>query len=499
MAADDAQTWWSRAQQHYERQEWEQSRAAALKALELDPRLANAEVLLGLMATSESRFQEAERRFARAVALQPQNDRAQAYLASTYLQQKRFAEARRAFQKVLQLNPENTAAHYNLGLVGLSEQKPFEALPHFESVTRVNPSDVAAWIGLLESRLLLKRSEDARRAARTVEELLQPNDPRLFQAATLLALHQEYPAAIQMLEKIRRAFPQSYDVNYNLALAYFRTQQHDKAAAILSGFEDRAEARNLLASVEENRGRYQEAARAFQRAAELAPGNEDYRFDYANTLLQHQDAKSAVAAFLIAARDFPRSWRMRLGLGAAYYLVGNYEDAARVLLEAANIEPNSGVIYFLLGKAYESAASYQPKIAEGFKDYLAHNSNDAWACLHYGTILYLRATAERQAGFQAAKQYLNKALALDSGMAEAYVQLGIIAQAEGKQQQSVDYLAQAIRLNPQLASAHYRLGLAYQKLGEGEKARAELDLFRRLKSEDADRERRTIIEPLKRR
>ena len=190
---------------------------------------------------------------------------------------------------------------------------------------------------------------------------------------------------------------------------------------------------------------------------------------------------------------------MRLGLGAAYYLVGNYEDAARVLLEAANIEPNSGVIYFLLGKAYEAAASYQPKIAEGFKDYLAHHANDAWACLHYGTILYLRATAERQAGLEPAKQYLNKALALDPGLAEAYVQLGIIAQAEGKQQQSVDYLAQAIRLNPQLASAHYRLGLAYQKLGEGEKARAELDLFRRLKSGDADRERRTIIEPLKRR
>src|SRR5438034_159310 len=211
----EAQSWFQQAQQHFEKQEWEKSRSAAVKALEINPALADAEVLLGLVATAQARLQEAEKHLLRAVSLQPQNDRAQSYLASVYLQQKRFVEASQGFHKVLKLNPGNQSASYNLGLIALIQEKPAEALPYFEKVHQTDPSDVAALTGMLESQLLLKRQPESRLSTQKLKALLKPQDPRLFHTAALLALHGDYTSAIPLMEQVRQAFPESYDVNYN--------------------------------------------------------------------------------------------------------------------------------------------------------------------------------------------------------------------------------------------------------------------------------------------
>src|SRR5437867_11845327 len=93
IPSGEALSWFKQAQQYFEKQRWEESRSAAMKALEINPALADAEVLLGLLATSQSRLREAEEHLLRAVSLQPRNDRAQGYLATVYLQQKRLTEA----------------------------------------------------------------------------------------------------------------------------------------------------------------------------------------------------------------------------------------------------------------------------------------------------------------------------------------------------------------------------------------------------------------------
>ena len=117
---DNARGWLLKAQQHFERRQWEESRQAAAKALEIDPTLSDAEVILGLIATMRSDFSEAEKHFLRAVSIEPRNPRTHAYLGSTYLQEKRLDAAARSFRKVLELDPGNTAARYNLGLVALA-------------------------------------------------------------------------------------------------------------------------------------------------------------------------------------------------------------------------------------------------------------------------------------------------------------------------------------------------------------------------------------------
>ncbi|MCI0627577.1 MAG: tetratricopeptide repeat protein [Acidobacteria bacterium] len=360
------------------------------------------------------------------------------------------------------------------------------------------PSEVPAIMGLLETQLRNKQSVAAQQSVQKLTNLLSPRDPRFFQLASLCAIHEDYATAIPLMEQVRAAFPQSYDVSYNLSLAYFRNKNYAKAAEtlqILLGHQPRAEAYNLLATVQEQRKRYLEAVRAFQKAAELEPGNEDYRYDYAFELLRHQTNQAAIAIFASGVRDFPKSLKLRLGLGCAYYVIGKQEDAARTLLEAITIEPRNKLVYLFLGKTYEQAGSFQAAITDALRAYLEQGPQDPWAHYHYGTILYLLAQSSPKPDFQAAKSYLSRAVRMNSRFAEAYLQLAIVLQTEGQNKESLPVLGRAVRCNPKLAAAHYRLGLAYRRLGEKDKAAAEFALSEKLNAENqTGQAKQTVIQ-----
>jgi len=473
-----------RARQFFEQQKWEEAQAAAADALTADPRMSDAEVLLGLIATVRSQFTEAEKHFARGVALEPRNYRAHAYLGSTYLQQKRFPEAARAFAKVLELDPGNVTATYNLGLIALAQNSPAEALGFFEKVTRTNRADVPALIGTLESQLMLHQTGAALETTRQLGQLLDNRDPRLFQVATLLAQHGESAAAIPLMDRVHAAFPQSYDVNYNLALACFEAAQYDRAAEILqmlTNAQGRAEAFDLLGTVEDKRAHPDSAERAFLEAARREGANDDYRFNYGNSLVQHGKLETGVEAFRAAVSDLPGSWKLRIGLGSACYLAGDYQGAAKALLAAVAIKPDSETAYFLLGEAYDSAERFQAAIERAFARYVKAAPRDPWAYYHYAAIQYGHDQAGGHGDYRAAVANLNEALRLNPNFAEAHYELGLIALAQGKVEQGIGALEKAVSLDPQLAAAHYRLGLAYQRTGNSARAKEELNRFRALK------------------
>ena len=480
--------YFEQARRSFEQQQWVEANAAAEKALAADPQMGDAEVLLGLIDTKRFRFNEAEKHFSRAVALEPQNYQAHLYLGSTYLQQKRLSDAAKAFRKVLQLNPANASANYNLGTIALVQNLPSEALRYFATVARVNHSDLPALIGMLESQLMLHKTQDAQLIAHQLDKLLDDRDPRLLQVAILLARHGASTASIPLMERVRRAFPDSFDVNYDLALACFEAAQYDRAAEVLQPFaisDGNAEAFDLIGTIEEKQGHSAEAERKFEQAARREPANEDYRFDYGNALVQHGKLNEAITVLRAAVSDLPKSARLHTGLGSALYLSGEYEDAAQELLKAVGLEPNSATVYFLLGKAYDSAKRFQPAIEDAFKAYLKTTPRDPWAFYHYATIQYERSKADGRNDYSEATTSLIQALRLNPNFAEARAQLGLIALDQGHTQQGIRSLEKANSLDPNLASSHYRLGLAYQKLGNSTRAKEEFDRFRALQNDDS--------------
>jgi tetratricopeptide (TPR) repeat protein len=488
-AQNTAESWLSQAEAYFEQQNWNQSEAAARAALQLNPKMAEALVILALIETNRSQLDKAEQHLREAASLNPNEARILSYLGSTYLREKRYPEAAAAFERVLRLDTHNAVAIYNLGLISLAERKPSDALRYFRRASAANPSDIAARMGVLESELLLNDSTAAEETARALDSSIPAGDPERLRLAAMLTSYGDFPVALPIMEKLRAAYPKSYDVNYNLSLAYYRTAHYaeaERTASNLISVQPRAEIYNLLGAIQEELQQYAQAIVSFEKAATLDPQSENYRIDYASAMLQYGTVQKAVALWSSACHDFPRSSRMHLGLGAALYLSGEYDQAADALLQALQLNPKARPIYTLLGRTYEAASEKQTEIMQAFESYLRLDPKDAFAQSEYGRMLYLSGRSSGNQNFESAKIALQKALALDRHLAEANLELAIIAQAEGHFEESVALLHRALAANPRLPDAHYRLALAYRKLSEPDQAKAELDFFQKFKSESRD-------------
>ncbi len=125
------------------------SKAAALKALELDDKLAQAHASLGFV---NYRFDwdwaAAEREFRRAIELEPNNAHGHhtyaLYLASMGRNDEALSEMRRAQA----LDPLSVLARINLGLMFLEQRRHKEALTQFESTLELEPNSAYARLAI---------------------------------------------------------------------------------------------------------------------------------------------------------------------------------------------------------------------------------------------------------------------------------------------------------------------------------------------------------------
>jgi tetratricopeptide (TPR) repeat protein len=90
---------------------------------------------------------------------------------------------------------------------------------------------------------------------------------------------------------------------------------------------------------------------------------------------------------------------------------------------------------------------------------------------------------------------LEKSLAIDPKLDEAYLQLGVLQFARGDFEQAIEDYKKAIDVNPQLGEAHRQLGLAFQRMGQKEKAGQEFQAYEQIEKADAreiERQRREL-------
>lgn len=481
-ATPGANEWALKAEQLFEQQKFAEAEAAAEASLRADRNQPGAHLVLAMIATNKGRLADARQHFERAAELQPGNARVLGYLAAAYFQEGRLKQAESAFRRVLSLDARNQAAHYNLGLLLLQNGSVSEAERHFRFVHDADASDLPSRVGVLECRLVRKDGRGIKESSAELDALLSPRDPERLRVAAVLDRYGAWPFAITILEHVPADVPHARNARYDLALALFRTGQLDRAAGVLRSIPENAEANNLLGRVEEARGNLQAAGTAFQRAATLEPRNEDYRLDQASFQLQHEDPQAALEGFAAAAAEFPVSWRIRLGFGAAQYLAGKPEQAAETLLTAASLQPRAQLTYSLLGSLYDMASSAQDRIAAALAAYLKAKPDDGAAYCAYGKILAARIKTGGSGGYGPAREVLRKAIALAPDLADAYVQLAAIALEEGRTEESRNLLRRAMEMDPRAPEPHYRLANLYQRLGLRSEAAAEAALFTKLKA-----------------
>jgi Tfp pilus assembly protein PilF len=301
--------------------------------------------------------------------------------------------------------------------------------------------------------------------------------------------------AIAYLEQALQLKPTDYEAGYSLAVAYQKsgdTKRADRSVQTLLARGEHAELHALLAEVRESEGQPAEAVREYQRAAELDPSEENL-FAWGAELLLHHAYAPASVVFGKGQRRYPKSVRMLVGLGAAAYGQDLNEQAARWLLEAIDLEPSDPRPYLFLGKVQEVAKSEPKEWVAAFQRFVALRPDDAMAHYYYAVALEKQRRGEQD--FAAREAQLEKAIAIDPRLGDAYLKLGLLYGEKGELAKAVASLQKAVEYTPLPDEAHLRLAQIYRRMGETEKGRRESGLYEEVsekKKEKMERERREL-------
>jgi TolB-like protein/Flp pilus assembly protein TadD len=194
----------------------EQAVAAGRRALELDPKLAQAHASHGLALSLTGRYKEADQAFETAIDLDPTLFEAAYFRARTFAEAGKPEQAVRWFEKASELRPEDYQAlmmapqlYRRLGRESEEESAFRRGLRNAERHLELNPDDVRAWYlgagalaGLGEKRRSLEWADRAL--------AIGPEEPHvLYNVACAYSLGGDVERAIRALEKSIR-FGQAY-------------------------------------------------------------------------------------------------------------------------------------------------------------------------------------------------------------------------------------------------------------------------------------------------
>ena len=251
----------------------------------------------------------------------------------------------------------------------------------------------------------------------------------------------------------------------------------------------------MLAEVEEKDGKFVEAANEYEAAAHLEP-SESNLFDWGGELLLHRTLDPAVEVFKQGVQRYPASQRMAVGLGMTYYARGNYDDAVKSLLSAADLNPSEPTCYFFLSKAYDSSPSRADEVIQRFRRFAELQPKNARALYYYAMSLWKgRRAQDPGLDLHQIESLLTQSLELDPKLAEARLQLGNLYSDQNKYAEAIPEYKRALELNSDLADAYYRLGQAYVRTGEKGRAQEQFQVYQKIREQhlaDLEKQRAEI-------
>ncbi len=281
-------------------------------------------------------------------------------------------------------------------------------------------------------------------------------------------------------------------------VAYENTGELKQAREHITNLLNRgnnADLHRMAGELDEKAGDPLAAVQQYQQAVALDPSEENY-FAWGSELLLHRAVWQAAEVFRRGVKAHPKSARLLTGLGTALFAGARYDEAARSLCAASDLEPANAEPYLFMGKIEMAAPTPLPCIQPKLAQFVRQKPDNSLANYFYAMALWKQQehSADKAARAQV-ETLLTKAVALDAKCSDGYLQLGILAASEHDYEKAIGLYGKAIDADPQSGDAHYRLGVAYDRMGEREKAAREFQLHDEIDKRQAaaiEQERRNV-------
>lgn len=207
------------------------AREAALKALELDPTLADAHVALGLVAVCyDWDRQAAKRHFERALELNPNSVsahlRIEVYLA--FLEGE-YEEGIAHLERAQELDPLNLHVKARLGWNYLYLRDFDRAVAHFKDIVDFDPDNPLGHFGLRDAYSLKGMYDKSIAEGERILNLGMPSDNAIGVLGSLYGLAGNKDRALELLSELQAKSKEGYVSSFSVAAVYWGLGEMDKA------------------------------------------------------------------------------------------------------------------------------------------------------------------------------------------------------------------------------------------------------------------------------
>jgi tetratricopeptide (TPR) repeat protein len=322
------------------------------------------------------------------------------------------------------------------------------------------------------------RLEEAAAEFQTVIRL----EPKLGQAYMSLGFirhdQHNYPEAIPLFEKALDLKPELKNVRAFLGFDYLQTGQLSKAVAQLEKASEEdsthSEINSWLGMAYLGLGQYRKAIPKLEAALQAQPKNVEILFylarAYAGVSTQLNDELFNLA---------PDSPEAHVTLGISHAASGRNDEAVREYKRAAELNPQIPGVHSALGDLYVSASDYE-SAEKAYGEELQLNPVSAVVNYRYGVVLVQLGRSPE------AVPYLQKALASDPALGEAYFHLGRAHFDQGDLTKAEAAWVNALNLKLPLemqVSLHFQLSQIYRRTDRPAAADKQLEEFKKLQQQ----------------
>ena len=305
-----------------------------------------------------------------------------------------------------------------------------------------------------------------------------------------LTSRSQFQDAIKHFLVARGHVTDAFALEFNLALCYVGTRQFPDAIRILTqldGGQRAADVKNLLAQAFIGDHQAEPALREFQKAADLAPGNERLYVLVSQACLDEGLYDAGLQVLAVGLRNLPNSARLHFQRGLFHSNQDDNDLANGEFQLAKKLAPNSEIAYIADAEQALVAGQVQDVIRTAREAMHAGYNHYLLLTMLGEALLRAGATPDTPAEFAEARTVLEKAVAIQPGYSSSHIALGRIYLTLEKTPDALVELETGRRLDPRNKAVYPPLATAYRRVGQVEKAKEALIALAALNREEAAR------------
>ena len=273
--------------------------------------------------------------FIKAVEINPNLAEARANLGNMYLQEGNTEDAINEYRLALQLSPEDARVFNNLGNAYAQKDLIDQAIVQYNYSIKLDPNVADAYRNL---SIMYNRKKLFDRSLVNIEKAisLEPKNHDLYlQKGEIYREKKECEKAILEFEKALQLKPDFAEAYYRTGLCCKDTGQAEEEISAykraISIKPDFVPAINGLGNAYFNKKMFDEALEQYKLAAKIEPGESTVYYNIGAAYSNKEEHKNAVEAYLKAVEIDPSMGDAHYGLAYGYYNLKDYKNSLKHL------------------------------------------------------------------------------------------------------------------------------------------------------------------------